>query len=323
MTRPLLVVHDDAQHGVAAYARQLAAAMGSDATVPLAALDDLAAGTPVHLQFTDRLWASSPEAAADAIRLIARRHPLTVTLHDLPQPSDGERNLPRRAAAYAAVVAASRGAVCNSAHEAALLREFTDERAISAVIPLPVDAAPPGDEVSDLDDSVGVLGFFYPGKGHDEALDAAVAASVPRLTILGRASDGHDADLAAFAARGADAGVEVEVTGYLPDDALLRRCRRAGVPVVAHRHVSASGSLGSWIAAGRRPVVVRNRYVDEMARLRPGSMTVVEPDRLAMAVAACRAQPSRTFQDPGVTIPFGIADAAAAYRAWWRDVAWG
>lgn len=322
MTLPLLVVHDDAQHGVARYARQLATAAGADAAVSLSAVDRLDAGTPLHVQFTDRLWADSPEAAAADVTALARRHPLTVTLHDLPQPSDGERNLRRRASAYRAVVAAARGVVCNSAHEATLLREHTYASSASAVIPLPVDPATPTFDAVETDGSVGVLGFFYPGKGHDEALAAAIAASAPALTILGRASDGHDDDLAAFVGGASDAGVRITVTGYLDDDELLARSRRVGVPVVAHRHVSASGSLGSWIAAGRRPVAVSNRYIDEIALLRPGSVTVVAAGELGDAVAACLADPARTWLTPDTGTTWGMSDVVLAYRGWWQGMVW-
>lgn len=322
---PSLVTHDG-EHGVAVYAGQLAAAVtaqtGADASAPWSRIDALPEGTPLHLHFTDRLWASSPEAAAQRVLTLALRHPLTVTLHDLPQPSDGERNLPRRASSYGAVVAAARGVVCNSAHEAALLREWTDAAAASVVIPLPVDPAPGRTDFVDVDGSVGVLGFFYPGKGHDEALTAAVAASVERFTVIGRASDGHQDELDAFVRGAARRGVSVEVTGYLDDAELLRRCRRVGVPVVAHVHVSASGSLATWIAAGRRPVAVSNRYTDEVAQLRPGSLTLVDSDGLAGAVAECRTDPLRTWLPAEVPVVHGLADAARAYLTWWQGVPW-
>ncbi len=59
------------------------------------------------------------------------------------------------------------------------------------------------------------------------------------------------------------------MTGWLDDADMAARAARVAVPVIAHRHVSASGSLASWVGWGRRPVAVRNRYVDEMAALRP------------------------------------------------------
>jgi hypothetical protein len=64
---------------------------------------------------------------------------------------------------------------------------------------------------------------------------------------------------------------------------------------------------------------VRNRYVDEMAELRPGALLVVEPADLPAEVATARDEPFRTWHglDP---VPFGRADAARAYLRWWAGV---
>ncbi|MFG6403687.1 hypothetical protein [Microbacterium sp. P04] len=322
---PRLVVHDVHQHGVATYAQQVADAVaeasGIDLAILRAAVADLAPGTPLHLHFTDRLWASSPEEASEVVRRLAVKHPFSVTFHDVPQPSDGERNLIRRGDAYRAVADAATAVVVNSAHEASLLREH-EVAQTAVVIPLPIDRIPglPSTE-SALDGSIGVLGFFYPGKGHAEALDAAVTAGVPALTVLGRASEGHAADLDAFVRAAADRGVVVEVTGYLDDDALVRRGRSVAVPVIAHRHISASGSLGSWIAAGRRPVATANRYISEMAALRPGTVTVAAPDRLASAVAAALRDPASTWLGD-TAVGHGRLEVAEAYLAWWLGLTW-
>lgn len=319
------VLHEDRRHGVAVYARALADAVDEHSDlacgVPLAEVGDLPAGTRVHLHFTDRLWAASPEEAAEVVRDLGARHPLAVTLHDLPQPSDGERNLVRRSASYRAVVRTARLVVCNSAHEAALLREYTDPDATPVVIPLPVDldtsaAAAGGDE------SIGVLGFFYPGKGHDEALAAMRYAGASAMTLLGRASPGHEPDLSDFVDRAAAAGVSVRVTGYLDDAELVRRSRQVAVPVLAHRHVSASGSLGSWIAAGRRPIATANRYTTEMAALRPGTLTLVDPGELGTAIAAALADPPSTWLSAGQDVPYGRDAVAEAYIASWAGASW-
>ncbi|WP_442514421.1 hypothetical protein, partial [Pseudomonas promysalinigenes] len=92
------------------------------------------------------------------------------------------------------------------------------------------------------------------------------------------------ADLDAFVRRAADAGVAVEVTGWLDDVAMAERARAVSVPVIAHQHVSASASLTSWIGWGRRPLALRNRYVDETAALRPGTVRPVDPSALGAEV---------------------------------------
>lgn len=315
---PLLLVHPGT-HGVAVYERAVAAAAQearpSLRTVELDQLDAVADGTAVHTHFTDRLWGDSPEEATREFAALASHRPVSVTLHDLPQPSDGERNLPRRRAAYASVAAAARGVVVNSEHERALLVEEDVWSGTVTSIPLPV-AVQTGSGREASDGSVGVLGFFYPGKGHDEAARAAAAAGATRMTVLGRASDGHAADLEAFVRRAGDLGVSVDVTGWLDDDEIARRGRAVSVPIIAHRHVSASGSLASWIGWGRRPVAVRNRYIDEMAALRPGTLLPVDETELALAVRDALDRPATTWH--GLTrLPMSWPDVAESYVHWW------
>nr|WP_314840842.1 hypothetical protein [uncultured Microbacterium sp.] len=319
---PLLLVHPGS-HGVAMYSRDAAMAVRtirSDIrTVDPAGLGAEDAGTAVHVHFTDRLWGDSPEAAALAFAAIAGHRPTSVTLHDVPQASDGERNLPRRRAAYARVAAAARGVVVNSEHERALLLEEDVWSGPVASIPLPVAVREDSTRGSS-DGSVGVLGYFYPGKGHDEAARAAAAAGLTKMTVLGRASDGHAADLDAFVRRAADLGVSVEVTGWLDDDEIARRGRSVSVPVIAHRHVSASGSLASWIGWGRRPVAVRNRYVDEMATLRPGTLQTVDEAGLSDAVRRAHDLPDETWHGLA-RLPMSWTDVADAYVRWWQGLA--
>jgi len=330
---PALVVTPDPQHGVTVLARRIASAVaartGRDAAVAPDALTGPRPPARAHLHFTDRLWASSPEAAAERIVALAARVPLTVTLHDLPQPSDGARNLPRRSACYRAVVEAARGVVVNSEHEAALLAEHTVTGHAPRVVPLPVDLEPAPAVRPDPDGTAAVIGFVYPGKGHAELVEAVATlrhrgapgpAGSLGVVALGRASAGHEAETDALVAEAAARGVELAVTGYLSDAVLLDRCRRASVPVAAHRHVSASGSVATWIAAGRRPLVPDARYSREMAALRPGTLTLFDgddPEALAAAVARAAADPSSTWLGPDAATAPGLADVAEAYLTWW------
>lgn len=322
---PLLLVHPGS-HGVAVYARDVASAVRavdpSIRTIELVDLDAAADGAAVHAHFTDRLWGDSPEEAARAFVSLAARRPISVTLHDLPQASDGERNLPRRRAAYAAVAAAARGVVVNSEHERALLVEERVWTGPASRIPLPVaitTGAVPHMHPVRGDGSIGVLGYFYPGKGHDEAAQAAAAAGITRMTVLGRASDGHAADLEAFVRRAGALGVGVEVTGWLDDEEIARRGQAVSVPVFAHRHVSASGSLASWIGWGRRPVAVRNRYIDEMAELRPGTLRTVDELDLAPALRGALDRPESTWH--GLTqLPMSWPEVAESYVRWWEGL---
>lgn len=322
---PKLLAHPG-DHGVAVYSRELASAVtGAHPAIEVVAPADLrrlAPGTAVHAQFTDRLWADSPEEASRHFAELAARLRISVTLHDMPQESDGPRNRARRRAAYALVARTARGVVVNSDHEKALLREEGVWSGEVARVPLPVEVLPADSgtaATSESDGSVGVLGYFYPGKGHDEAAVAAAAAGVRRMTVLGRASEGHAEELAAFIRRAEDLGVAVEVTGWLDDAEIARRGRAVAVPLIAHRHVSASGSLASWIGWGRRPVAMRNRYIDEMAQLRPGTLAVVDESDLASAVRAAVADPPSTWHGRS-RLPGSWSDAVAEYTRWWAEL---
>ncbi len=289
-----------AEHGVHRYARELAEADGGGA---------VEGADVVQVHYTDRLFAPTAEESAAAFTVLAAGldAPLVVTLHDVP-PDDGSVLQQRRARAYAAVVAVADRVVVNSAHEAARLRAFST--VVPAVVPLPVQPLPPG-PVPDPDGEVVVLGFLYPGKGHDEAL-CALPPGVG-LTALGRPSDGHADLVVELSALG-----PLTVTGYVPDDELAARLRAASVPLAPHRHVSASGSIGSWLAAGRRPLVPDVAYTREVAARLPGALWLY--DDLAPALAQALAEPGQTWLAPGTATGPDLAATAAAYRQVWAAV---
>lgn len=328
--RILMLVHADRRHGVARYARDLARRVSALAGDPVAVAEPdwptavaaaADAGRPVHAQFTDRLWAGSPEAAADRFVALAdtarssspRR--IGVTLHDVPQPSDGHA-FERRIAAYRRVADAASVVVVNSEHERCLLgdhldRRFADE---AVVIHLPVDRARPAPRVAVLEPAAAVLGFVYPGKGHAETIDAIADRGLPlEFHALGGASSGHEADAADLIERGDRRGVRVRISGFLAEAELSAAMARVAVPVVAHRHFSASGSINSWIAAGRRPLVVRTRYTEEVSALRPGTVSLVDAAELGSAIERARRDPESTFLARGTSIRPDWDDVAARY----------
>jgi glycosyltransferase involved in cell wall biosynthesis len=326
---PRQVVVGDPRHGVVRYARQLQAAVAS--VTSWRPDQDRRPGPAdaeaVHVHFTDKLFGGTPQAAADRFRELADRHAVSVTLHDLPQASDG-RHHAARGRAYAQVAASARAVVCNSHHEVALLRESTGRATPAHVIPLPLVGAVPTPSPSAGAGSAAVveaavLGFYYPGKGHDDVADALLAlADDPRprrLTVLGGASQGHDAELDELVRRCGAEGLQVDVTGYLSDDELAERVRTSAVPVVAHQHVSASGSLNSWISGGRRPLVRDNRYSREMDALRPHTLTRYPAGGLTQALRAAADDPGSTWLGDDAVLSPGLPDVAAAYLEWWRE----
>ncbi|MCU1405432.1 MAG: permease [Glaciihabitans sp.] len=330
---PAQVQLGDPQHGVARYARQVADAVdrATGVTVQLSLAECLAdPPARVHVHFTDRMWGSSPEDAADTFTRLAGVTSVSVTLHDLPQASDGARNLARRIDCYARVVAASTGVACNSEHEAQLLAEYVSETVTVEVIPLPVDIHD-GHNSSDthgpagqLDGAVALVGFVYPGKGHSDALDAVavITGQRPAVVALGRASPGHEGDLVDLHNYAESRGVLFSATGFLDDAELVERCRRAGVPLAAHQHVSASGSLATWISAGRRPLVPNTRYSREMSTLRPGTVTLYDTSTLAESIATALADPASTWLDANASTGPNTPEVAERYLRWWGTLAW-
>ncbi|GAA4879836.1 hypothetical protein GCM10025788_18940 [Serinicoccus chungangensis] len=311
VTPPLVhLVPGPEGHGVVRHGLGVHPHLGEAELLRCARLDELAdgalTGRVVVAQVTDRLLASSPDQGLEQWRRVLRGAArLTLVLHDLPQRSDG-RHRRARSELYAGLAASADTVVVASTHErlllAAALRRARPDAATAVldrtlVVPLPVEPdagaapRPPGTPTGPL--TVVTLGFVYPGKGLEEVVDAAaLAARDPRLggravevVNLGGASQGHEDLLEQLAARAGDAGVRWHTTGYVPDDRLPGLLAAATVPVAAHRHVSASGSVATWLAAGRRPVLLDSRYARELAARLPGTVQPVTEDRLAEVLA--------------------------------------
>jgi hypothetical protein len=252
---------------------------------------------------------------------VAQGRRLSLTLHDVPQPSDGHA-FDKRVEAYRTVVRAADSVVVNSHHERLLLTTFVDATANPTVIPLPADDSRRMSRLNRLNGAAAVLGFIYPGKGHLETIDAIATSRVPlSFLALGSAAPGHEHDASGLIAYGRSRQVKTSVSGYLSDRRFLAAALSASVPVVAHQHFSASGSINSWTAAGRRPLVLRSRYTEEMASLRPGTLNLVRPDELGDAIAQAAADPTSTFLSPETSTRPHLTDTVGAYLALWKRLA--
>lgn len=311
------------EHGVTRCARQLSSATGSPV---ISSFRDLPVDLPIHVHFTDRLFGRTAREAAEVFVSEAGRHraPITVTLHDIPQASDGAA-FDARTECYRQVIDCVSGVVVSSMHERLLLDAVAQRPVDIRVIPLPIHSATtepepePHDTVRNV---VGVLGFVYPGKGHEEVLEAmrSLDTAVDLLSI-GSASPGHEAMIDELACAAVRVGRSFDSTGFVPDADLDELLRSIAIPVAFHRHVSASGSINSWIAAGRRPLVPRSRYVEEIEANSPGTLWIHENsvDGLAAAMIEAVSHPDRTWQQPGV-VPYPTLDRAAAlYCALFRE----
>lgn len=329
MTRPVvhLIVGPD-RHGVVRFGIALQEHLRANG-FPSTAVRSVIPPPPgrgLHVQFTDRLFGVDASQAATAVLELARGvrrggGRITATLHDLPQPSDGA-HYATRAQAYASLGPALDAVVVSSDHESELLADI-GFRTKATVIPLPV-AAPTGDRrATAAPPTVGVFGFIYPGKGHAEVLRAM--RCLPRdvgMTAIGEPSAGHDDLIDELTAMARAQHRFFEVTGHVPDDALPALLHSVTVPVAHHRHVSASGSLNSWLTAGRRPLAPSTRYSREIAARNPGALLLYEDDDagLATSVRAAISEPASTWLPVGLACSPTPAAAARCYARFLSDV---
>ncbi|MCH1868719.1 hypothetical protein [Nocardioides sp. CFH 31398] len=328
MTPAHLLVPGTERHGVTILARQLAERTGAQTVHDHL---ELPPGTPLHVHFTDRLFGADAVTAAGVVVAMADRHRLTLTLHDVPQPTDGDAFADRRTAYRRVLQAAAGWVACSETERATVVRHCSPPRD-GAVVPLPLVTAPHparpavAGPVAPGDATVAVFGWVYPGKGHVEAIEAAALLGDspdrrPRVVALGAVAEGHEdlrADLEETAGR---LGVRLTITGWLSDAEVAEGLAEATVGLVAHGNVSASGSLHSWIAAGRRPLVADSPYAREVRALRPGTLELLprhaSAEQVAERVRERLVEPSLGDLDepaPGPHLP----EVARAYQAWWR-----
>jgi len=334
----LHVVVGPRQHGVVIFAERLARLLGGEvrrpdpSAEPVPEPENGAAGRPAValLQFTEQLYAPTTREAGDRFcrTVDGLGVPAVVVLHDLPDPADEAGRYRRRARTYARVVDAAGAVVLSSEHERARLAAAVGEPAArrAHVVPLPVDPVHvPGPLRPARGRDVAVLGFVFPGKGHHAAL-VAVAGLHPgaTLTAVGRAGDGHHGLIADLTSTATRAGCRFEVTGFVPDEDLPAQLRAAGVPLVPSTVVSASGSLNSWLEAGRRPLVADSEYAREAARRMPGALQLYRPHELVDRMLEALREPERTWLSAAQAAavgPVGSAQVAAAYRSVLREAA--
>ncbi|MGV0431434.1 glycosyltransferase family 1 protein [Corynebacterium sp. 20_84] len=313
MSRPIHLVVGPDGHVVTEYALSLAAATKSDV---LRETEFSNAELPdgfIHTTFTDHLFGDSPAAAVDNLLTRIGQRRLSISFHDIPQPEEGDERFARRAPAYLRLARAcneSGGvAVTNSDHEA---RFFRSQGMDVSVVHLPIPrvestyAPEPG--------TVGVLGFLYPGKGHEDLI-RALAGTGYRLRFLGSVSSGHEEWANGLLRRATDAGLDAEITGWLTDDELAAEMGRTAVPVCAHKHFSASGSLMTWLGAGRRVLATDSDYTREIDAWLPGRITLIDPTAPGGWAAAIDA-----FTNPGPADPpsWTWDDVAARWKELWE-----
>ena len=311
MTAAVAFVVGPADHGVVRHARQLASAAG---WAVVDRVEDVPSRSWVVLDVTDRLWGatsdvSGPALAATLDALRSRGARVAVALHDVPFDGDGPV-FDRRAVVYRSIVQRSDAVFVASEVERWRLVHIAPDVTRVAVLPIPVPERRSGPAPHLTPGSVTVLGYLYPGKGHDEVL-AAMAGLPPEIPLVcaGRASDGHD-DLV----RALTAGDRpVHVTGFLPDGDLTRVLHAATVPVAPNRVVSASASIATWWAHGRRPLVPDVAYTREIGT--DASLAFYDTDLAGALHRAFTDARSTWLADTVVTGPT-LAEVAGMRDAW-------
>ncbi|WKD57154.1 hypothetical protein CAPI_02950 [Corynebacterium capitovis DSM 44611] len=280
-------------HGVTAYALALAEAVNAPVLREETFSDNPLPSGPVHVTFTDHLLGPSPADAVDALLARLGDRPFSISLHDIPQPEEGEDRFSRRAAAYRRVADAATLAVVNSRHEAS----FFDGDPTVIRLPIPrIEST-----FDPVPGTVGVLGYLYPGKGHEDLISSLGGSHT--LRFLGSVSPGHEdwaKRLAPYA----------EITGWIDDAQLAVEMGRTEVPVCAHRHFSASGSLMTWLGAGRTVLATDSAYTREIDEWLPGRVTLVADGDWAAATEAFEPQ----VVEPPV---YGWVEVAEEWRKAW------
>jgi histidinol-phosphate/aromatic aminotransferase/cobyric acid decarboxylase-like protein len=91
--------------------------------------------------------------------------------------------------------------------------------------------------------------------------------------------------------------------------------RAITVPIAPHRHVSASGSLNSWLTAGRRPLAPVNRYTEELLRRNPESLALYPDTEVGLRTAIARAldEPHLTWLPESTVLTPSPDEAAGQY----------
>jgi hypothetical protein len=247
-----------------------------------------------HVPFTDALFGATIADAAVAFETFAvgLHGRLVVTFHDVPgDDPDRGRDL-RRIAGYQRVADCADALIVCTPAEATRLRDFTGRRV--EVVPLPVDCGASREaldpETLPTAAAVGVLGWVFPGKGHAAAITAAADTGIGSVVAIGGVAPGHRALADELRRCALGHGVSFRITGSLSQGQFLAAARSIAVPIAGHHGASASGSLRSWLAAGRIPLAGDSPEACALLATYPGALHLrAEGDRATLAAQAIRA----------------------------------
>jgi glycosyltransferase involved in cell wall biosynthesis len=144
---------------------------------------------------------------------------------------------------------------------------------------------------------VTLLGFVYGRKGHRYAVDAVPYMPDDAVLVYAGgpvAGRSFVYDLAMSKAQELELGDRFRITGYLSDDELETWIAATNLAILPFTDLSASGSLSSWISAGKPMLASDLPGFREYARRVPGALNFfgpTEPFPLGSAISKLMAQP--------------------------------
>ena len=152
---------------------------------------------------------------------------------------------------------------------------------------------------------VTLLGFIHRRKGPDLLVDALAHLQDDVLVVLaGAPSPGNDKLVRKLTRQAVDRGAadRFVVTGYLDEDEQARWLAATDVAACPFRFLSASGSIATWISAGRPVLCHAVPQVEEYRRIAPDALSSFEPytaEALAAAITRELGR-DRRLPDPSV-----------------------
>jgi glycosyltransferase involved in cell wall biosynthesis len=152
---------------------------------------------------------------------------------------------------------------------------------------------------------VTLLGFVYGRKGHRYAVDAVPFIPDDAIMVYaGGPVEGRSFvyDLATSKAEELGLGDRFRITGYLSDEELETWIAATHLAILPFTDLSASGSLSSWISAGKPMLVSDLPGFREYARRVPGSMNFFGPTEAWPLGSAINELLARPLPDPDPSV---------------------
>jgi glycosyltransferase involved in cell wall biosynthesis len=267
---------------------------------------ELAAAQVVVMQWNRRGWGKHGGSLLRLMRFRrAYRGALVVTLHDIFERNGlRERYLQPDAWSLRWLGRAAERVVVHSEIEVQRLRGIIPAERL-AVVPhfvehreLPLTPQEARERLGLADRRiVTLLGFVYGRKGHRYAVEAV--PDLPPDTIMVYAGGpvagrSYVYDLALSKAAELGLGDRFRITGYLSDEELETWIAATHLAILPFTDLSASGSLSSWIAAGKPMLVSDLPGFREYERRAPGALrffSPAEPRPLGTAITGLLAGP--------------------------------